>query len=154
VQQQSTPSKTQFMVMAVSSFIMPFPVILSGTRICSRHKRTTALFCRTSQLQQACSLQLRPWSGLAVPTTSRMMPGECLLGAGAYALTAATMGADISNSLALCAGSSTHGAVLAPLVEGAACTTYPVRIGGGRGHGVRLWCVVVLVVVCGCVCSM
>jgi hypothetical protein len=45
-----------------------------------------------------------------------------------------------SNSLALCAGSSAHGAVLAPLIEGGACTTFPVKIGGGGGHGVRLWC--------------
>ena len=44
-----------------------------------------------------------------------------------------------SHSLVLRVGSSAHGAVLAPLVWGAACTTYPVRIGGGGGHGVRLW---------------
>jgi hypothetical protein len=49
------------------------------------------------------------------------------------------------NSLALCAGSTAHDAVLAPLVEGGACTTFSVRIGGGRGHGVQLWCVIVFV---------
>jgi hypothetical protein len=55
-----------------------------------------------------------------------------------------------SHSLALCAGSSAHGAVLAPLVGGGACTTFPVKIGGGGGHGVRLWygCGVWLFVLC------
>jgi hypothetical protein len=45
-----------------------------------------------------------------------------------------------NHSLELRAGRSAHGAVLAPLVEGGACTTFPVKIGGGGGHGVRLWC--------------
>ncbi len=43
-----------------------------------------------------------------------------------------------SHSLALCAGSSAHGAILAPLVGGKACSKFPVKIGGGGGHGVWL----------------
>jgi hypothetical protein len=49
-----------------------------------------------------------------------------------------------SDSLVHHASGSAHGAVLAPLVGGGARTTFPVRIRGGQGHGVRL-CVVVFV---------
>jgi hypothetical protein len=47
-----------------------------------------------------------------------------------------------SDSLALCASSSAPGTVLAPLVGGAARTTYLVRIGGGGGRGLQLYVVV------------
>jgi hypothetical protein len=45
-----------------------------------------------------------------------------------------------SNNLALCAGSSAHDAVLATLVRGRACTTFPLKNGGGGGHVGWLWC--------------
>jgi hypothetical protein len=38
----------------------------------------------------------------------------------------------------LLAGSSAHSAVLAPLVVGGACTTFPVESRGGGGHGGRV----------------
>jgi hypothetical protein len=51
-----------------------------------------------------------------------------------------------SHSLALHAGSSAHGAVLAPLVGGGACTTFPVKLGEEEA----MVCSCGVVVVCGC----
>jgi hypothetical protein len=64
--------------------------------------------CRILLPQQACSLQLRPWSGLAVPTISRMMPGGCLLDAGILALTTATSGAEAAATALRFARAAAH----------------------------------------------
>jgi len=55
-----------------------------------------------------------------------------------------------SNSLALRAGSSAHDAVLAPLVGGGACTTFPLESGGGGGHvgWLCVGCFLVIFVLC------
>ncbi len=55
-----------------------------------------------------------------------------------------------SNSLVLCAGSSAHDAVLAPLVGGGACTTFPFKSRGGGGHAgwLCVGCVLVIFVLC------
>jgi hypothetical protein len=54
--------------------------------------------------------------------------------------------------LALLAGSSAHSAVLAPLLGGGACTTFPVGSRGGGGHDGRVVCAGCDSRVWGCAC--
>jgi hypothetical protein len=79
------PGKKQ---MAGSLVLDPLTMV-SGRRICSRQSLTRTSFSRTL-LHQACSLQLRPRSEPAGPTTSRTMLLGCLLGTDAHALATAT----------------------------------------------------------------
>jgi hypothetical protein len=83
-------------------------------------------------------------TAMGMPTTALGIGADGIAFAAAAGAETTAVGAEKfyckhgKDGLALLTGSNTHSAVLAPLVGGGTCTTFPVGSRGGGGHDERV----------------